>query len=282
MVLNGLVTIRAYRKIDYFNVNCMVENEKSANVTFTYMIANRWIGVRFDMAVVLITGIAASLCMASRGYIEANMLTFSLQNLTDVVIHFSVSIRMIAELNNFMTASQRIIGYTELDLEDELVKELDSKLTENQEWPGKGGIKFENVTMSYRDTLEPSVRNLDFEVQPGMKVGIVGRTGAGKSSILQILFRLVDPLEGKCLIDGIDISTIGLHLLRKKIAYIPQSPFLIQGTIRENLDPFEEKTDTEVWEILKQVKLDEHISTMKEGLLSKCSESNNLFSMGQK
>jgi len=282
MVLNGLVTIRAYRKIDYFNVNCMVENEKSANVTFTYMIANRWIGVRFDMAVVLITGIAASLCMASRGYIEANMLTFSLQNLTDVVIHFSVSIRMIAELNNFMTASQRIIGYTELDLEDELVKELDSKLTENQEWPGKGGIKFENVTMSYRDTLEPSVRNLDFEVQPGMKVGIVGRTGAGKSSILQILFRLVDPLEGKCLIDGIDISTIGLHLLRKKIAYIPQSPFLIQGTIRENLDPFEEKTDTEVWEILKQVKLDEHISAMKEGLLSKCSESNNLFSMGQK
>jgi len=78
MVLNGLVTIRAYKKIDYFNVNCMVENEKSANVTFTYMIANRWIGVRFDMAVVLITGIAASLCMASRGYIEANMLTFSL------------------------------------------------------------------------------------------------------------------------------------------------------------------------------------------------------------
>jgi len=136
--------------------------------------------------------------------------------------------------------------------------------------------------MSYRDTLEPSVRNLDFEVQPGMKVGIVGRTGAGKSSILQILFRLVDPLEGKCLIDGIDISTIGLHLLRKKIAYIPQSPFLIQGTIRENLDPFEEKTDTEVWEILKQVKLDEHICAMKEGLLSRCSESNNLFSMGQK
>jgi len=75
--------------------------------------------------------------------------------------------------------------------------------------------------MTYRDTLEPSVRNLDFEVQPGMKVGIVGRTGAGKSSILQILFRLVDPIEGKCLIDGIDISTIGLHLLRKKIAYIP-------------------------------------------------------------
>jgi hypothetical protein len=78
MVLNGLVTIRAYKKIDYFNVNCMVENEKSANVTFTYMLANRWIGVRFDGAVVIITGIAAIFCMAFRGNIDANLLTFSL------------------------------------------------------------------------------------------------------------------------------------------------------------------------------------------------------------
>jgi len=78
MVLNGLVTIRAYKKIDYFNVNCMVENEKSANVTFTYMIANRWIGIRYDAAVVLVTGIAAGLCIGFRGVIEPNMLTFSL------------------------------------------------------------------------------------------------------------------------------------------------------------------------------------------------------------
>lgn len=122
MVLNGLVTIRAYKKIDYFNVHCMVENEKSANVTFTYMIANRWIGVRFDIATVIVTGIASALCMAARGWIEPDMLTFSLQNLTDVVVHFSVAIRMIAELNNFMTASQRIIKYTELEEEDALIK----------------------------------------------------------------------------------------------------------------------------------------------------------------
>jgi len=83
-----------------------------------------------------------------------------------------------------------------------------------------------------------------------MKVGIVGRTGAGKSSILQILFRLVDPCEGSVEIDGVDIRDVGLHLLRKNIAYIPQTPFLIQGTIRENLDPFEEKTDKELWDIL--------------------------------
>lgn len=81
--------------------------------------------------------------------------------------------------------------------------------------------------MRYRPTLEPSVRNLNFDIQAGMKVGIVGRTGAGKSSILQILFRLVDPSEGSVEIDGVDIKDVGLHLLRKNIAYIPQTPFLI-------------------------------------------------------
>lgn len=146
-----------------------------------------------------------------------------------------------------MTSSQRIVKYTELDQEDELVKEIDAA---KASWPEKGAIKFNNISMKYRPTLEPSVRNLNFEIQAGMKVGIVGRTGAGKSSILQILFRLVDPCEGSVEIDGVDIRDVGLHLLRKNIAYIPQTPFLIQGTIRENLDPFEEKTDKELWDIL--------------------------------
>ena len=92
--------------------------------------------------------------------------------------------------------------------------------------------------MRYRETLEPSVRNLTFTVQPRMKIGIVGRTGAGKSSILQALFRLVELSEGSIIIDGTDIKTLGLHMLRKGIAFIPQLPFLLQGTIRENIDPF--------------------------------------------
>ena len=97
--------------------------------------------------------------------------------------------------------------------------------------------------MKYREELEPSIKELSFTVQPNMKVGIVGRTGAGKSSILQALFRLCELKEGKILIDGVDISQLGLHILRKNIAYIPQSPFLLQGTIRQNLDPFDELED---------------------------------------
>lgn len=110
-------------------------------------------------------------------------------------------------------------------------------------WPSQGEIEFQNVTMRYRQTLEPSVKNLSIKIQPRMKVGIVGRTGAGKSSILQTLFRLCDLEEGKVTIDGVDTATMGLHALRKNIAFIPQTPFLLQGKIRENIDPFNECTD---------------------------------------
>lgn len=136
--------------------------------------------------------------------------------------------------------------------------------------------------MKYRVELEPSIKDLSFTVQPNMKVGIVGRTGAGKSSILQALFRLCELHEGKVLIDGVNISTLGLHILRKNIAYIPQQPFLLQGTIRQNLDPFDEMKDEDIDQILKDVKLYDHVQSMKDGKRTIVTESNNLFSVGQK
>lgn len=141
--------------------------------------------------------------------------------------------------------------YTMLESEDELIKEGDSKLkhldversnddSKNGGWPNEGEIEFKNSTMRYRETLEPSIKNLSFKVQSKMKVGIVGRTGAGKSSILQALFRLCELSEGDIIIDGQNIKDLGLHILRQNIAFIPQQPFLLKGTIRENLDPFEQ------------------------------------------
>lgn len=97
--------------------------------------------------------------------------------------------------------------------------------------------------MKYREHMEPSLKELSFTAQAGMKVGVVGRTGAGKSTILQTLFRLTDSCEGSIHIDGTNLKDIGLHLLRKNIQYIPQTPFLIQASIRENLDPFNEYTE---------------------------------------
>ena len=185
---------------------------------------------------------------------------------------------MSSEIENYMTSSQRLFNYSQLESEDSLYKEADINL--ESEWPSKGIVEFKNVTMRYRESLEPSIRNLSMVIQPKMKVGIVGRTGAGKSSILQALFRLCEIEQGTITLDGVDIRHVGLHTLRKSLAFIPQAPFLLQGTIRENLDPFNEKTDEEVWTVLKEVKLDLHIEGMKDGLLTEVAESNNLFSVG--
>jgi ABC-type multidrug transport system fused ATPase/permease subunit len=152
-----------------------------------------------------------------------------------------------------------MVQYTQLDQEDELIRALDKSL-KDKSWPNKGEIELKNVTMRYREGIEPSIKDLSFKVQAGMKVGIVGRTGSGKSSILQALFRLCDLSEGTIKIDGVDIKDVGLHELRQNIAFIPQSPFLLQGTIRENLDPFEELTTQEVQQILVDLKMDKKIS----------------------
>ena len=136
--------------------------------------------------------------------------------------------------------------------------------------------------MRYRESLNPSIKDLSLLIQPKMKVGIVGRTGAGKSSILQALFRLVELEKGQILIDDVDIKSIGLHTLRKSIAFIPQSPFLLQGTIRENIDPFNEANDAKIIEVLKEVNLYDYAFSMSNQLDTVVAESNNLFSAGQK
>jgi ATP-binding cassette subfamily C (CFTR/MRP) protein 1 len=105
--------------------------------------------------------------------------------------------------------------------------------------------------MKYREELEPSLTNVSFSVEAGHKIGIVGRTGSGKSSILQALFRLIEVTEGSIKIDGVDIRDIGLHLLRKNMAFIPQVPFLMQGTIRDNLDPFYDKLVEDIEKVLE-------------------------------
>ena len=172
-----------------------------------------------------------------------------------------------------------MLDYTKLEIEDDLVKPTDAEL-KKAGWPTKGEIEFTNVTMTYREELPPAIKNLSFKVEAGMKIGIVGRTGSGKSSILQTLFRLVDLNQGTITIDGENINKAGLHLLRKQIAFIPQSPFLIQGTIRENLDPFNELTDKEIDEVVQEVNLSEKIASMPLGINTYCSEANNLFSVG--
>ena len=153
-----------------------------------------------------------------------------------------------------MSSVQRIQAYTKLEQETKSILPSDSQLP--QGWPLKGAIRFEKATLRYREDFQPVLKEIDFQVEPGMKVGVVGRTGAGKSSLLQALFRLVEcDRESSIFIDEISISKLGLSTLRGAISIIPQSPFIFEGTVRENLDPLSHYSDQEVWEALEDVQL---------------------------
>ena len=145
-------------------------------------------------------------------------------------------------------------AFTRLEQEGKPILPSDRHLP--QGWPLKGAIRFEKATLRYREDFYPVLKEIDFQVESGMKVGVVGRTGAGKSSLLQALFRLVEcDRESSIFIDETSTSKVGLSTLRGAISIIPQSPFIFEGTVRENLDPFSRYSDQEVWEALDDVQL---------------------------
>lgn len=179
-----------------------------------------------------------------------------------------------------MNAVERLHHYAE-----ELDVEADAIIPDNrpsEQWPSAGAIKIRNLEMRYRPELPSVLHDLSLDIQGGEKIGVVGRTGAGKSSIMMALFRLVEPTKGTIEIDGVDVSKIGLFDLRTRLAIIPQDPILFSGTIRSNLDPFEKRTDQELWEVLERSDLKTYVTSCEGGLDSQVSEFGENLSVGQR
>jgi ATP-binding cassette, subfamily C (CFTR/MRP), member 4 len=188
--------------------------------------------------------------------------------------------RQSAELENTMTAVERVIEYRTVDPEPQINDSDNKKLTKT--WPESGNIEFNNLSLSYApDKVDKVLHDLNLQIKAGEKVGIVGRTGAGKSSCLSALFRL-SYLDGKVIIDGIDTQTISLETLRSKISVIPQEPVLFSASMRYNLDPFDEYPDEKLWSALEEVKLRKTIAEMPAGLNTKVAEGGSNFSIGEK
>ncbi|KAK0085537.1 hypothetical protein PV325_004976, partial [Microctonus aethiopoides] len=167
---------------------------------------------------------------------------------------FQWLIKQNIELQSHMTSMERVMDYTNLESEPPLESLPDKKLPSN--WPNKGGIEFKHVYLSYSPMESPVLKDLTFTIEARERIGIVGRTGAGKSSLISVLFRLAE-VKGVVEIDGVDICSIGLHDLRSNISIIPQEPFLFSGTLRKNIDPFQQYDDAVLWSALKEVELKE-------------------------
>ena len=204
-------------------------------------------------------------------------------------------VRQSAEVENLMTSVERVMEYSKLEPED-LPHKPDSKVkmfnVEQKvkqssffqpaaQWPEEGRVEFSDIELRYAPEEKDVLRNLSFKTEPREKVGIVGRTGAGKSSLVAALFRLAEP-RGRILIDGVDVLKIGLKDLRAKISIIPQDPLVFTGTLRRNLDPFSEHDDAALWRVLEEVRLAEAVKELKEGLSTEMSEGGEKLYHGQR
>jgi ABC-type multidrug transport system fused ATPase/permease subunit len=166
---------------------------------------------------------------------------------------FSWLVRQLAEVENDMVGAERIMYYAN-NLEQEPPHEIPERKPDTT-WPAQGEITFDNVVMKYRPELPDVLKGLTIHVKPSEKIGIVGRTGAGKSSIMAALFRMTELSAGSITIDGVNIANIGLDDLRSRISIIPQDPLLFSGTLRSNIDPFSRHTDAELYDALKRAHL---------------------------
>ncbi|KAJ8734777.1 hypothetical protein PYW08_014027 [Mythimna loreyi] len=195
---------------------------------------------------------------------QSNTLTVMLQH----------GARMLVEFIAQLTSVERILQYTRIDTEQDLFQ---GKISMPPNWPSQGRIEFQNVSLRYAPNEAPVLKNLNIVVESGHKVGIVGRTGAGKSSLISALFRFAY-LDGTISIDGLDASMISRQGLRSKISIIPQEPILFSATIRYNLDPFNIYSDEELWRALEQVDLKSAITSLD----FKVTEGGSNFSVGQR
>ncbi|OWF39709.1 Multidrug resistance-associated protein 9 [Mizuhopecten yessoensis] len=184
---------------------------------------------------------------------------------------------MLNEVEARFTAIERMHEYERLNIEKET-----GRLQVDKTWPSQGRITFSNVMMKYRSDMEPVLRNINFDILPRQKVGIVGRTGAGKSSLAAALFRLTDISEGQVVIDDVEIGTISRKLLRSKLSSIPQDPVLFAGTLRYNLDPFDKYTDAKIWVALEQVHMKEKMKLLDQTLDLHIEENGENFSVGER
>lgn len=249
--VNGTSTIRAYGVEKQFAKRVNESIDSMDGAYFLTFSNQRWLSTRLDALGVILVFVVGILVVTSRFSINPSIGGLVLSYILSIVGMVQFTVRQLAEVENNMNATERIHHYG-TQLEEEAPLRLGDV---RSSWPEKGEIVFDDVQMRYRDGLPLVLKGLSMHVRPGERIGVVGRTGAGKSTIMSTLFRLVELSGGSISIDGINIAKIGLHDLRSRLAIIPQDPTLFRGTIRSNLDPFNQHTDLELWSALRQADL---------------------------
>ncbi|KAK7331399.1 hypothetical protein VNO77_25623 [Canavalia gladiata] len=282
--LNGLSTIRAYKAYDRMADINGKSMDNSIRFTLVNMSGNRWLAIRLETLGGLMIWFTATFAVMQNGRAKnqeefASTMGLLLSYALNITSLLTGVLRLASLAENSLNAVERVGTY--IDLPSEAPSIIDHNRPPPG-WPSSGSIRFEDVVLRYRPELPPVLHGLSFSIFPSDKVGIVGRTGAGKSSMLNALFRIVELERGRILIDDYDIAKFGLADLRKVLGIIPQAPVLFSGTVRFNLDPFNEHNDADLWEALERAHLKDVIRRNSLGLDAEVSEAGENFSVGQR
>ncbi|XP_076736110.1 ATP-binding cassette sub-family C member 4-like isoform X3 [Maylandia zebra] len=275
--LQGLWTIRAFGEEKRFQKVFDAHQDLHSEAWFLFLTTSRWFAVRLDGICSIFVTITTFGCLLLRDKLDAGAVGLALSYSVTLMGMFQWGVRQSAEVENMMTSVERVVEYTKLESE----APWETQKRPPPDWPSKGLVTFDQVNFSYSADGPQVLHNLKAMFRPQEKVGIVGRTGAGKSSLVSALFRLAEP-QGKIYIDGIVTSEIGLHDLRQKMSIIPQDPVLFTGSMRKNLDPFNQHTDEELWSALEEVQLKSVVEELPGKLETALAESGSNFSVGQR
>ncbi|XP_065532787.1 multidrug resistance-associated protein 1-like isoform X4 [Lathamus discolor] len=276
--LVGRSTIRAFGHQERFirkNNDVVYEN-----LVYFYnnVISNRWLSVRLEFLGNLMVFFAALFVVLAGNTMSSSTVGLSISYALNIIQSLNFWVRKACEIETNAVSIERICEYAKMDKEGPWITSKRPPVG----WPDRGIIEFVNYKAQYRKDLGLALKDVSFRTQSKEKVGIVGRTGAGKSTLTNCLFRVLEGSEGKIIIDGIDISTIGLHDLRGNLNIIPQDPILFSGTLQSNLDPLAKHSDLELWEVLELCHLKDFVQSLPKKLLHEISEGGENLSVGQR
>ena len=262
-------------------------HDKHTRAYFSFVASSRWFATRMDVLSFVLMSTASIFAVVFNDQqwfdIDPALLGVALTILLQIAgTNFPWIVRQSAEIVNQMVSVERVLEFGKIESEAPLTLPADVDRLEGG-WPSQGHIAVKNLTVRYRPSLPLALDHVSFSIPAGSRVGIVGRTGSGKSTIVQTLFRLLEAENGSICIDGVDISTVGLHQLRENISVLPQSPTLFSDcSIRENLDLFGMHKDQALLEALDEVQLGHVIGDLPDGLDSFVSHAGSNFSVGQR
>jgi len=280
--LQGLPVIRAFGLESSFDLKNLGLLNRSNRAYWPLVSSNRWLSVRLEYLGTSIT-FSCALISATYSSYSAGMSGLAITSAMNMTGLMTWMVRQMTELEVNMNSIERLTEYDGYDSEGDSTKHLTEEVAES--WPTKGKIEFDDVFVKYRPDLPHVLKSLSFTVSSGEKIGVCGRTGCGKSTMMMTLYRLVELDMGKIRIDGVDIATAPLESLRRKLSLVPQDPVIFSGTVRSNLDPFNEtQDDAEIWRALKLSGMKATIEELpdKKGLDSSIDESGGNLSVGQK